>query len=51
MPYELLRASHSHNSAKYSHIVKLRLHFYAHTGVGHKAIKPLLCKHIVVSGF
>ena len=50
MPYELLRASHSHNSAQYSHIVKLALRFYAHTGAGHKAIKPLLCKHIVVSG-
>ena len=50
MPYELLRASHSHNSAQYSHIVKLALHFYAHIGAGHKAIKPLLCKHIVVSG-
>ena len=50
MPYELLRASHSHNSAKYSHIVKLRLHFYAHTGVGHKSIKTHLCNHIVGSG-
>ena len=51
MPYELFRTSYSHNSTQYSHIVKLTLHFYAHIGAGHLAIKPLLCEHIVVSGF
>ena len=56
-----------HNPAQYLHIVKLTLHFYVyaplrvgaehplnvlhHIGTGHKTIKPLLCKHIVVSGF
>ena len=47
---ELFRTSCSHNSARYSHIVKLALHFYAHLGAGHKGIKPLICKHIVVYG-
>ena len=51
MPCELLRAAHSHNSTRHSHIVKLTLRFHAHIGVAHKAIKPFLCEHIVVSGF
>ena len=64
MPYGLFRTSYSlrsvlnvchwhtapHNPAQYSHIVKLTLHFYAHIGAGQKAVKPLLCEHIVVSG-
>lgn len=48
MPDELFRTSCFHNSARYSHIVKLALHFYAHLGAGHKGIKPLMCKHNVV---
>lgn len=27
--YELFRATHSHNSTQYSHIVELSSHFYA----------------------
>ena len=50
MPYGLFRTSYSHNPTQYSHIVKLTLHFYAHIGAGQKAVKPLLCEHIVVSG-
>ena len=46
--YGLFRATHSHNSTQYSHIVKLTLHFYAHIGAGHQVIKLLLCKHIVI---
>ena len=34
--YELFRATHSHNSTQYSHIVGLSSHFYAHIGAGHK---------------
>ena len=30
MPYGLFHTSYSHNPARYSHIVKLALHFYAH---------------------
>ena len=33
--YELFRATHSHNSTLYSHIVGLSSHFYAHIGAGH----------------
>ena len=47
--YGLFRASHSHNPAKYSHNVKLTLHFYAHIWAGQEVRNPLLCKHIVVS--
>lgn len=48
MPDELFRTSCSHNSAPHSDIVKHTLHFYLHFGAGHKGIKPLICKHIVV---
>lgn len=48
MPDELFRTSCSHNSAPHSDIVKHTLHFYPHFGAGHKGIKPLICKHIVV---
>ena len=37
--YELFRATHSHNSTQYSHIVGLSSHFYAHIGAGQKS-KP-----------
>ena len=47
--YGLFRASHSHNPAKHSHNAKLTLHFYAHIWAGQEVMKPLLCKHIVVS--
>ena len=30
IPYELFRASHFHNFARYLHIVKLTLHFYVY---------------------
>ena len=33
--YGLFRALHSHNPPKYSHIVGLSSHFYAHIGAGH----------------
>ena len=49
MSYGLFRASHSHNPAKYSHNAKLTLRFYAHIWAGQEVMKPLLCKHIVVS--
>lgn len=42
--YELLRATHSHNSTQYSHIVGLSSHFYAHIGAGHKVIHPHMSK-------
>jgi hypothetical protein len=32
--YGLFRATHSHNSTQYSHIVGLSSHFYAHIGAG-----------------
>ena len=38
--YELFRATHSHNSPKYSHIVGLSSHFYAHIGAGPKVFHP-----------
>ena len=34
--YGLLRATHSHNPTKYSHIVGLSSHFYAHIGASPK---------------
>ena len=43
--YGLLRATHSHNPAQYSHIVGLSSHFYAHIGAGLKVILPPVCKH------
>ncbi|WNV59624.1 hypothetical protein RJD28_13170 [Oscillospiraceae bacterium NTUH-002-81] len=45
IPYELFRASHSHNSSHHSHIVKLSLHFYAHVGACPKFFHPPACKH------
>ena len=41
----LLRALHSRNPPRYSHIVKLTLHFYAHIGACLKIISHPLCKH------
>ena len=38
--YELLRATHSHNSPPYSHIVGLSSHFYAHIGGGSQGLLP-----------
>ena len=40
--YELLRATHYHNSTQYSHIVELSSHFYAHIGAGPKVFHPLM---------
>ena len=42
--YELFRATHSHNSTQYSHIVGLSSHFYANIGAGHKVIYPPMSK-------
>ncbi|MEE0959243.1 MAG: hypothetical protein UH654_04315 [Lachnospiraceae bacterium] len=42
--YELLRATHSHNSTGYSHIVELSSHFYAHIGAGPKVFHPPMSK-------
>ena len=42
--YGLLRATHSHNPAQYSHIVGLSSHFYAHIGAGPKVFHPLMSK-------
>ena len=42
--YELLRATHSHNSTLYSHIVGLSSHFYAHIGAGPKVFHPPMSK-------
>ena len=47
--YGLFRAAHFHNPAQHSHNVKLTLHFYAHIWAGQEVMKPLLCKHVVVS--
>ena len=44
--YGLLRATHSHNSTQYSHIVGLSSHFYAHIGAGPKVFHPLMSKLI-----
>ncbi|WP_147644483.1 hypothetical protein [[Ruminococcus] lactaris] len=41
----LFRATHSHNSTRYSHIMVLTPHFYAHIGAGLKVILPPVCKH------
>ena len=41
----LFRALHSHNPSRYSHIVGLTSHFYAHIGAWPKVILPPLCKH------
>ena len=42
--YGLLRATHSHNPAQYSHIVGLSSHFYAHIGAGSKVFHPPMSK-------
>ena len=42
--YELFRATHSHNSPQYSHIVGLSSHFYAHIGAGPKVFHPPISK-------
>ena len=42
--YGLLRATHSHNPAQYSHIVGLSSRFYAHIGEGQKVFHPLMSK-------
>ena len=47
--YGLFRTSCSHNPAQHSHNAKLTLRFYAHIWAGQEVMKPLLCKHIVVS--
>ena len=41
----LFRATHSHNPTRYSHIMVLMPHFYAHIGAGLKVILPPVCKH------
>ena len=38
--YELFRATHSHNSTQYSHIVGLSSRFYAHIGGGSQGHLP-----------
>ena len=40
----LFRATHSHNPTRYSHIMVLTPHFYAHIGAGHKVFHPLMSK-------
>ena len=40
----LFRATHSHTPARYSHIVKLTLHFYAHIEAGLKVFNPHMSK-------
>ncbi|MST58072.1 hypothetical protein FYJ59_07425 [Lachnospiraceae bacterium WCA3-601-WT-6H] len=40
--YGLFRATHSHNPTRYSHIVRLSSHFYAHIGAGSKVFHPLM---------
>ena len=42
--YGLLRATHSHNPAQYSHIVGLSSRFYAHIGASQKVFHPLMSK-------
>ena len=42
--YGLFRAAHSHNPPKYSHIVGLSSHFYAHIGAGPKVFRPHMSK-------
>ena len=49
--YELFRATHSHNSTQYSHIVGLSSHFYAHIGAGPKVIHPPMSKLMWVQTF
>ena len=42
--YGLFRATHSHNPTRYSHIVGLSSHFYAHIGAGPKVFHPPMSK-------
>ncbi|HCW37091.1 MAG TPA: hypothetical protein DGR27_01040 [Eubacterium sp.] len=42
--YELFRATHSHNSPQYSHIVGLSSHFYAHIRADLKVFHPPMSK-------
>ena len=42
--YGLLRATHSHNSPQYSHIVGYSSHFHAHIGAGPKVLHPHMSK-------
>ena len=42
--YGLFRALHSNNPPKYSHIVGLLAHFYAHIGAGPKVFHPPMSK-------
>ncbi len=42
--YGLFRAAHSHNPARYSHIVGLSSHFYAHIGAGPKVFRSHMSK-------
>ena len=47
----LFRATHSHNPTRYSHIMVLTPHFYAHIGAGLKVILPPVCKHTCFQTF
>ena len=40
----LLRAMHSHNPTRYSHIMVLTPHFYAHIGASPKVFHPPMSK-------
>ncbi|WNV59549.1 hypothetical protein RJD28_03240 [Oscillospiraceae bacterium NTUH-002-81] len=42
--YELLRASHFHNSTCHSHIVGFPSHFYAHVRADLKVLHPPMSK-------
>ena len=42
--YGLFRATHSHNPTRYSHIMVLTPHFYAHIGAGPKVFHPPMSK-------
>ncbi|MDY6103794.1 MAG: hypothetical protein SPI28_04630 [Acetatifactor sp.] len=49
--YGLLRTSYSRNPTKYSHIVGLSSHFYAHILAGLKFFYPLMSKLMWVKTF
>ena len=40
----LFRATHSYNPTRYSHIMVLTPHFYAHIGAGSKVFHPPMSK-------
>ena len=42
--YGLFRAAHSRNPTRYSHIVGLSSHFYAHIGAGPKVFRSHMSK-------